>query len=259
MDITVTVENCSISDFDQGGIYFYGVSSSGYIRDTFTDDTGVYGIYYFDSDAGIIGSLSLYNRTSENTYGLYLTKYSAPTVRRTKFWDNTSYGAYVNKYCPADFGQNVPSDYGDNSFKTDFPGMLYWDLYNADPTYVDAYWNFWGEGPFPNPTEIVGANYFPYFYQSDPLPARIAVDRGFVQTAEDFELAKAYPNPFNPSTAISFNLNSPNLITIKIFNIMGQEVSTVFEGHRAAGEHTMIWDGKNSHGESVSAGVYLCQ
>ncbi len=256
MDLDVTIDNSRIRGFDQGGVYFYGVSSSGYIRDTFTDTTGVYGIYFSDSDAGIIGSPSSYNRTSGNTYGLYLTKYSAPEVRRTKFWDNTSYGAYVKKLSPADFGQNMLGDYGENSFKSAYSGILYKDIYSAEIGFTDAYRNYWGE-PIPDTLEIVGANYIPYL-GIDPL-LKIGLHEDDINIPEDFELASSYPNPFNSSTVIRYNLKSPNFVSIKIYNIMGQQVRALFDGRQNAGIHTIIWDGKNSDGNSISAGVYLCQ
>jgi flagellar hook assembly protein FlgD len=69
---------------------------------------------------------------------------------------------------------------------------------------------------------------------------------------------KNYPNPFNPTTTISFYSGSNNQkTTIKIYNLKGQLVTTLLDKKLSAGEHKIIWDGKNKHGKSVSTGVYF--
>jgi hypothetical protein len=74
---------------------------------------------------------------------------------------------------------------------------------------------------------------------------------------EKFELGRNYPNPFNPSTTISFALPGEIAIELKIYNIRGQEVKTLISKVMPAGYHEVVWDGKNSGGEEVSSGVYF--
>jgi hypothetical protein len=71
-------------------------------------------------------------------------------------------------------------------------------------------------------------------------------------------LAQNHPNPFNPSTTIGFIVGQRTPVTLKIFNVLGQEVRTLLSGQiKSAGEHFAVWDGLNNAGAPVSSGVYL--
>jgi hypothetical protein len=82
---------------------------------------------------------------------------------------------------------------------------------------------------------------------SDPVEAVVSVPMEFV-------LEQNYPNPFNPSTKIKFGLSVESKVTLKIFNILGQEVTTLFNGNLAAGEHEINFNAAN-----MNSGVYLYQ
>ncbi len=73
----------------------------------------------------------------------------------------------------------------------------------------------------------------------------------------DFWLAPAYPNPFNPATTIRYGLPEPAEVEIEVFNIQGQKVRQLVRGRRAAGWHTVQWNGQNDRGIPLSSGVYL--
>jgi hypothetical protein len=72
-----------------------------------------------------------------------------------------------------------------------------------------------------------------------------------------FALAQNYPNPFNPTTTIKFSLPASGKATLEVFNVLGVLVATPFNGMANAGDNTVVWDGKNTKGESVASGVYL--
>jgi FtsP/CotA-like multicopper oxidase with cupredoxin domain len=72
-----------------------------------------------------------------------------------------------------------------------------------------------------------------------------------------FALAQNYPNPFNPSTTINFQLPSDELVELKIYNRIGQEVRTLVNSGYQAGSHKVVWDGKNNRGRSVASGMYI--
>jgi hypothetical protein len=74
---------------------------------------------------------------------------------------------------------------------------------------------------------------------------------------KEYMLAQNYPNPFNPSTVIRFALPRPGFASLKIYNIVGQEVANLVTGSLPAGAFRTTWDGKNMNGETVSSGVYL--
>lgn len=75
----------------------------------------------------------------------------------------------------------------------------------------------------------------------------------------NYLLIRNYPNPFNPSTIIYFELPESENIKIKIFDILGREVRTLYNGFHKAGVDQIYWDGKGNFNQPVSAGIYLCQ
>jgi parallel beta-helix repeat protein len=247
--------NDSIAGFDQGGIYFDGVTStSARIEATSVYNCGKSGIYFKNSSAEINGgAATTRNLLASNSYGLNLTSGSSPRIRRTKFLDNSYRGVEVASGCAPDLG--TMSDAGNNSFiKLGAIGPSYKHLYNHNLLWLNAIYNFWS--PL-DPSLIVNANYIPYL-ATDPLP-KLMPDWDRTPLAEDFALAKSYPNPFNPATTILFNVSSPKSVTVKVFNIMGQEVRNLFAGEGSAGQNTVVWDGRNEEGRPVAAGVYLVQ
>jgi hypothetical protein len=70
-------------------------------------------------------------------------------------------------------------------------------------------------------------------------------------TPRSFVLDQNYPNPFNPLTKIKFQLPSKELVTLKVYDIMGREVAILVNGIRDAGNHTVQWSAA-----SLSSGVY---
>jgi len=71
------------------------------------------------------------------------------------------------------------------------------------------------------------------------------------------ELHQNYPNPFNPETTINYELSKASFVTLKIYNILGQEVRTLIDENKPAGSHIVKWDGKNTSGEYVTSGMYF--
>ena len=74
---------------------------------------------------------------------------------------------------------------------------------------------------------------------------------------ETFVLHKNYPNPFNPSTTIRFDLPEASDVSLVIYDMMGREVTSLINSQIDAGYHFIQWDGSNNIGTFVSAGVYL--
>ena len=65
------------------------------------------------------------------------------------------------------------------------------------------------------------------------------------------------PNPFNPSTQITFHLPQAGAVRLEVYNLLGQQVSTLVQGERQAGTHAVEWNGRDAHGRDVSSGVYF--
>ena len=74
---------------------------------------------------------------------------------------------------------------------------------------------------------------------------------------EHFELGANYPNPFNPSTIIPYQLPASMHVRLEVFNILGQRVATLVDGQQPAGFHTASWAATDADGEAMGAGVYL--
>jgi hypothetical protein len=72
------------------------------------------------------------------------------------------------------------------------------------------------------------------------------------QEPNQFALSNAYPNPFNPSTRIEYTIPHNSFVTLKVYNVLGQEVATLFSGVQQAGKHVAIFDA-GTH----ASGVYM--
>jgi len=76
-----------------------------------------------------------------------------------------------------------------------------------------------------------------------------------------FSLEQCYPNPFNSTTAISYQLSAvsgpQSAVSLKIYNIWGQEVRTLVDERQTAGNYQIPWDGEDSLGKGVSSGIYF--
>jgi hypothetical protein len=72
-----------------------------------------------------------------------------------------------------------------------------------------------------------------------------------------FALHQNYPNPFNPETIIEFDLPNTCLVTVEIFNTVGQRIRLISSQVEAAGHVTAVWDGRNEQGEVMGSGVYF--
>jgi hypothetical protein len=66
-----------------------------------------------------------------------------------------------------------------------------------------------------------------------------------------------FPNPFNPSTTFRYSLTAPGVVTLKVYNMLGQLVRTIVDEEQEEGYHEVLWDGLNQVGATVSSGVYI--
>ena len=70
-------------------------------------------------------------------------------------------------------------------------------------------------------------------------------------------LQKNYPNPFNPETTIRYSLSEAVPIKLDVYNIKGQLVRKLVNEPKAAGNYTVVWNGKDEQGMNVSSGIYF--
>ncbi|NVM01701.1 MAG: T9SS type A sorting domain-containing protein, partial [Candidatus Helarchaeota archaeon] len=74
-----------------------------------------------------------------------------------------------------------------------------------------------------------------------------------------YALYQNYPNPFNPITNVKFDIPKQEKVTLKIYNILGQEIKTLIDKTLEPGSHTVQWDGTNTFGLKVASGIYIYQ
>lgn len=73
----------------------------------------------------------------------------------------------------------------------------------------------------------------------------------------DFVLHTNFPNPFNPTTTIAYDLNNTGQVALDVYDMLGQKVASLFEGSQPAGSYAFSWDGRDARGNVVSSGVYI--
>ncbi|MCC6961982.1 MAG: T9SS type A sorting domain-containing protein [candidate division Zixibacteria bacterium] len=73
----------------------------------------------------------------------------------------------------------------------------------------------------------------------------------------EFSLSQNVPNPFNPSTQVSFALPTAAKVNLSIYNVLGQHVKTLVDTDMRAGYQTVTWDGTDNTGHTVASGVYF--
>lgn len=78
-------------------------------------------------------------------------------------------------------------------------------------------------------------------------------------TPESYSLSQNYPNPFNPSTTIHYELPTESNVKIAIYDMLGRKIHELISQKQHAGNHSVQWNGIDSQGNKVSAGIYLYQ
>ncbi|MBK7142923.1 MAG: T9SS type A sorting domain-containing protein [bacterium] len=94
-------------------------------------------------------------------------------------------------------------------------------------------------------SEVVGMNAKPMSVEvSQTVPA-------------EFRLEQNVPNPFNPTTVISYTLNSPGRVTLEVYNVYGRQVIKLVDAYQSAGIHDVTWHAVDQSGEPIASGLYF--
>ncbi|HEY6191243.1 MAG TPA: FlgD immunoglobulin-like domain containing protein [Bacteroidota bacterium] len=86
---------------------------------------------------------------------------------------------------------------------------------------------------------------------------RVQEAREHGKVPESFSLGRAYPNPFNPITQFRYSLAADARVSIRVYNILGEEVAKLVEGSLPAGAYEAEWTGTSGDGPPASSGVYF--
>ena len=90
-----------------------------------------------------------------------------------------------------------------------------------------------------------------------PTPATAVTIDNSQQLPRAAELLPNYPNPFNSETVIRFAQPTPERVELAVYNMVGQQVTSLVNGWREAGSYSLCWDGRDDGGEALASGVYL--
>jgi len=88
------------------------------------------------------------------------------------------------------------------------------------------------------------------------LPEPNGSDENTIEQTKNY-LHQNYPNPFNPTTIISYQLPENSKVELAIYNLKGQKVKQLVSDQLSAGQHSVVWDGKDNNNKSVSSGIYF--
>jgi len=105
--------------------------------------------------------------------------------------------------------------------------------------------------PTSMPEDAIRIDFTAYFGDSGVRP----VDPGI--TPIEFSLSPAFPNPFNPTTNFSYSMVKAGVVSIEVYNMLGQKVRTLFNGVQTPGTYAVSWDGMNDFGLDLPAAPYV--
>ncbi len=247
-DITIT--DNTIDNNATCGIYLDG-SQVTIKRNTIKNNT--VGIYCDDlSHAAITDS----NVINLNTTGIKVDHDSEPKVDGNTITNGTGGVAALNDGDP-DLGNGSEGSSGNNSIF----GHTSHYVANLSSGFTvmaeDNNWNVTRPPHIPKPAKFFGAvdrdPALPPPSPTSPAPDDLARDIPSV-----FGLNHGYPNPFNPSTTIKYQVPKPGaFVQIRIYNVLGQLVDKVVNEQQVPGFYSVVWKGTNTRGESVATGVYF--
>ena len=99
-----------------------------------------------------------------------------------------------------------------------------------------------------------------YLNGSDPIARETAIEeRPETARPTDFALSQNYPNPFNSETVIRFSLPEEAAVTLAVYNLAGQHLTTLVSEKRKAGVYAVRWDGRDAAGNGLASGAYIYQ
>lgn len=95
------------------------------------------------------------------------------------------------------------------------------------------------------------------FLSGLPVPSGVTAIGVMIGVPTKFALHQNYPNPFNPSTRIEFDLPHQINVSLKVYDIVGRELTTMLNESMNPGYHRVHWNGRNKRGQQVPSGIYI--
>ena len=194
-------------------------------------DTEAGGVYCYDSSPSLVNTIISDNN---GNYGIYVNGTGDPTIEYSDFFNNDTgnyYGCNLGTGCIETNPLFVDPSNGDYHLTGNSPCIDAGDPnspYDPDGTIAD-----------------MGVFYYDQLSEIQDIEIPIG----------EFNLSN-YPNPFNPTTTISFSIPDVGKVDLLIYNIKGQKIKTLAHHEFALGSHSIIWNGDDEVGKSVSSGIY---
>ena len=284
-DSGLIIDSCNIVENQGGGIFCSGgqpviknsVISSNY---TYWQGSGIYLAYESNAiienctvvgNQGILGGGIVCSSSELIMRGVLIE------CNTTRYYGGgiTCHGSSPSiEHCTI-VGNHAENSDGDGIFTNDhsWPNISFCNIfqngmgvYNDDTTQVlNCPYNWWGDitgpyHPYLNPNGLgdsvnIYVNPLQYLTEPDSLAPPSPVEIWDLVVPEGFKLSQNYPNPFNPVTSIPFELPVMGKVSLKVYNVLGQEVGVVVDGEvMEMGRHMVRFDGGD-----LASGVYFYQ
>ena len=270
-----------------GGICCYYSSNPNLTNVTITDNNADYyggGVFCSDSSCPSFTNVTIAgNNAEQNGGGIYCRHYSTLILTNCILWNDLPQEVYFYEYV---FSSEITISYSDiqgglNGIVINNNVIVNWLEGNidTDPLFADTLYHLSSDSPC-----IDTGNTDPIYYDpEDPnnpgyalYPAMgtllndmgayggpntigwipVPVNDDVIIQPKTCELCQNYPNPFNPITTINYSLKENSRVSLNIYNIKGQKIKTLTHNEFIKGDHSIIWNGDDNFGISVSSGIY---
>ena len=176
-----------------------------------------------------------YNQTTNGNFDAFILKFNSSCA---SLWA-TYYGGTYN-----DLGRSICTDNSGNLYVTGETASTTFPLQTLSGAY--------------NQTALGGTgNYDAFILKFSSIPVGINNPSDDISTK--YSLHKNYPNPFNQATTIEYSLLEASDVKLVIYNLFGQKVHTLVNTWVEAGNHRIVWNGRNEMGSKVAPGIYFCR
>ncbi|MFH1735643.1 MAG: right-handed parallel beta-helix repeat-containing protein [bacterium] len=275
--VNASFDSCYVNDnlalFDGGGIALFNCRPS-FNRCEVVSNVGVNGggIYLSDADSTSLDQMTLSINTALGEGGNIFADSSnfaiSNSIVEGALWGGGIYfaGGEASQVNYCDFANNIS-----NNFNGTYPPGIGYPTttnYNGDP--CDDNFNIYLDPLFVNPLldNFQLQEGSPCINAGDPLAPYdpdntyadigmhyfdvLGIEGSFSEKPQDYQVVSCYPNPFNPTTAISFQQSVYSHVSLKVYDVQGREVVLLVDGYRSAGSHEVTFDGAG-----LASGIYI--
>jgi len=264
-----------------GGIYCSAYSSPSLINVIISGNSADFsggGIECYAYSNPSLVNVTITGNSTNSGGGIYCEYNSSPSLINCILWNDSPEEIYFHTSMdPNSISVSYSNIHGgEEGIITNNNGTVNWLEGNIDenPLFVET-----GDHPFmlqdlspcvnAGIPDTTGLNLPEYDLAGNPRMFGGRIDMGayenqnvIVGVDEDLitlvtKLNQNYPNPFNPTTTINYSLKENSKISLNIYNIKGQKVKQLVSDYLSVGQHSVVWNGKDDNGKSVSSGIYF--